>query len=295
MWPALFRIPLPEFMGGGYFPLRMFGVMVILGFLAGTWVVQRRLSKAKIMSSEDAFDFCFYLLACGILGSRLMYVIQNFDEFRGHGQNILKIWQGGLVWYGGFALATVFAFVWLGIKKLPVLKITDAAALGVALGLAIGRWGCFCAGDDYGQVITDKAGVPIVEKADAPWYAIQVPKDQGWRSEYCETPREFREPKWLHPAQLYMSVKNLIVFGALWVISKRMRRTGILSATYLLLYPIGRFTIEFWRGDADRGVDVMGTGLSFSQFFGIFVFVAGVAMLRAVKSRPADIQPGSAA
>ncbi|MCE9635731.1 MAG: prolipoprotein diacylglyceryl transferase [Planctomycetes bacterium] len=294
MWPALFRIPLPEFMGGGYFPIRMFGVMVILGFLAGTWVIQKRLVKQKLMSSEDVFDFCFYMLAIGILGSRLMYVLQNFEQFQGKFFSVFAIWQGGLVWYGGFALSTIFAFVWLALKKLPVLKITDAAALGVALALAIGRWGCWFAGDDYGMQITDEAGVAITDADKAPWFAVQVPKDQGWRTEYCETPFQFREPKWLQPVQIYMSLKNLVVFGALLVIARRMRRTGILTASYLMLYPVARFIVEFWRGDADRGLDFWGTGLSFSQFFGIFVFLLGVTMLRSVKARVPDIVPEAA-
>jgi phosphatidylglycerol:prolipoprotein diacylglycerol transferase len=325
MWPVLFRIPLPEFLGGGSFPIRMFGVMVILGFLAGTWIITRRLRKVGVvregrgselatqtgtLTSEDVFDFCFYLLAVGILGSRLMYVLQNFGDFRGKLLDVFKIWQGGLVWYGGFALSALFAFWWLWTRKLPVLKVTDAAALGLALALAIGRWGCFFAGDDYGKVITEVRMTaegkpdldpdgrpyedPVVDAAKAPWYAIQVPKDQGWRTEFCETPWSFREPKWLHPVQLYMSFKNFVVLGALLVIARNARRTGILTASYLMLYPVARFTIEFWRGDVDRGVDVLGTGMSFSQFFGIFVFLAGVGVLRAVKSRPMDAAPAAA-
>ena len=313
MWPALFRIPLPEFMGGGYFPIRMFGVLVILGFLAGTWIVQRRLARQKVMGKEDVFDFCFYLLASGILGARLLYVLQNFGEFQGKLGQVFAIWNGGLVWYGGFALATLFAFYWLWSRKLPVLKITDAVALGLALALAVGRWGCFFAGDDYGRPIMtvmttddgkpelDDAGKPIevalTDASKAPWYAIQVPKgsDDDWRSKYCETPYSFREPKFLHPVQIYMSLKNLIVLGALVVIAKRARRTGILTASYLMLYPVARFVVEFWRGDADRGLDVMGTGLSFSQFFGIFVFLFGLMVLKSVKSRPPEpaLEPAS--
>lgn len=304
MWPVLFQIPLPEFLGGGSFPIRMFGVMVILGFLAGTWLVTRRLrslglvrdgsvpelaAKPGTITSEDVFDFCFYLLAVGILGSRLMYVVQNFESFRGKFFDVFKIWQGGLVWYGGFALSTIFAFGWLWKKGMPVLKVADAAALGVALALAIGRWGCFFAGDDYGRIITDDAGAAIQEAAKAPWYAIQIPRDMGWRSEFCETPWQFREPNFLHPVQIYMSLKNLVVLAALLWIVKRQRHSGVVAASYLLLYPVARFVVEFWRGDADRGLDVAGSGLSFSQFFGIFVFLAGVGILRAVKSRPADM------
>lgn len=324
MFPALFRIPLPEFLGGGYFPIRMFGVMVILGFLAGTWIFVRRLRKVGLLregasaspghlTPEDAFDFCFYLLAVGILGSRLVYVFQNFGQFEGRGHEILYIWQGGLVWYGGFALSTLFAFWWLWRRKLPVLQITDAAALAVALGLAIGRWGCFCAGDDYGRIVmTAEIGedgkpvldadgrpeeVPVTDPAKAPWYAMRFPKGGprvpesemiDWRYAYSETPAAFQTPYYVHPVQLYMSFKNLVVLGALLVIASRSRRTGVLTASYLLLYPAARFTVEFWRGDADRDDDFLGTGLSFSQAFGILPFLVGVGLLRHVRQRPPE-------
>jgi phosphatidylglycerol:prolipoprotein diacylglycerol transferase len=312
MWPVLFQIPLPEFLGGGSFPIRMFGVMVILGFLGGTWIAQRRLVRLKVMQREEVFDFCFYLLAVGILGSRLLFVMQDWsehpDEWRGGFLKVFAIWQGGLVWYGGFALSTVFAFGWLAAKKLPVLKITDALALAVALALGIGRFGCYFAGDDYGKpvmaIVQGEDGKPVLgadgkpeeeivtDAAKAPWWAIKVPtkEDLDWRFQYSEFPRGWGG-RYLHPVQLYMSLKNFLVLGALLVIASRQRRMGILTASYLLLYPVARFTVEFWRGDDDRGLDVLGTGLSFSQFFGIFVFLVGIGVLRKVKGRPMDIQP----
>lgn len=296
MLPVLFRIPMSWTPWGdedSTFPIRMFGVMVILGFLAGTWLVGRRLEKRRILDRQEAFDFCFYLLAMGIAGSRLLYVLQEFDQFRGKFFKVFAIWEGGLVWYGGFAAAALFAFWWLAKRKLPVLQVTDAAALGLALALAIGRWGCFCAGDDYGAKILGGDGLPITSADAAPWYAVQFPlaaEGSPWpHYDYGETPREFRAPFWLHPVQLYMSLSNFVVLGLL-LTADRLKaaagRPGFLSASYLLLYPIARFVVELWRGDIDRGVDVMGTGLSFSQAFGIPVFLCGVMLMRKVLSRP---------
>jgi phosphatidylglycerol:prolipoprotein diacylglycerol transferase len=304
MLPVLFRIPMswtPWGDEGSYFPIRMFGVMVILGFLAGTWLVGRRLEKRGILERQESFDFCFYLLAMGIAGSRLLYVLQNFSDFKGKFFKVFAIWEGGLVWYGGFAAAAIFAFLWLNKRKLPVLQVTDAAALGLALALAIGRWGCFCAGDDYGAKILGPDGLPIESADAAPWYAVQFPlaegrgADSAWpHYEYGETPgpldaESFRAPYWLHPAQLYMSLSNFAVLGLLLAGSRlkwALGRPGFISALYLLIYPIGRFTVELWRGDLDRGTDVMGTGLSFSQAFGIPVFLCGIMLMRKVLSKP---------
>lgn len=281
MFPVLFRIPLP-WGEDNYFPIRMFGVMVILGFLAGTWVVSRRLKRQGLMESQEAFDFCFYLLAVGILGSRLTYIVQNFSEFQGQFFRIFKIWEGGLVWYGGMALSVVFAFWWLWKKKLPVLPCADAAALGVSIAHSIGRLGCFFAGDDYGRKILAEDGSPIESPEHAPWYAVQFPQHSAdWRYAYSECPSSFCAPYWVHPVQIYMAIGNLIVFLALLLVARRAKHPGIVAASYLFIYPVNRFIVEFWRGDADRGVDVWGTGLSFSQMFGIPMVLLGFVVLRA--------------
>ena len=291
MFPVLFEIPLgwlPWVADDFSFPIRMFGVMVILGFLAGTWVVGKRLKKLGVMESQDSFDFCFYLLAMGILGSRLLYVFQNWGQFAGKGEpwRILYIWEGGLVWYGGMAASVLFAFWWLWKKKLPVLPCADAAAMGVAIAHAIGRIGCFFAGDDYGRQVLAEDGTPLQSPAPGPWYAVQFPKHSaGPRYRYSETPADHCDPYWVHPVQIYMALGNLIVFLCLLYIGRRAKRPGIVAASYLLIYPVNRFIVEFWRGDADRGEQVMGTPLSFSQMFGIPMVLLGFVVLRAALTR----------
>ncbi len=295
MFPVLFRVPLgwlPWVAADSYFPIRMFGVMVIFGFLVGTWIVSRRLKRQAVMEPQDSFDFCFYLLAVGILGSRTLYILQNFEQFQGHFFKVFAIWEGGLVWYGGMAASTLFAFWWLWKNKKPVLLCADAASLGVSIGLAVGRWGCFFAGDDYGAKIKAPDGSPIETAEFAPWYAVQFPaRSAHWRYEYGETPtypENFRAPFWLHPVQIYMSIGNLIVFLALLVVAKKAKRPGIIVAWYLLLYPVNRFIVEFWRGDADRGENVLGTNLSFSQMFGIPMVLLGIVVLRNAVSKAPD-------
>lgn len=303
MWPALFRIPIPDWFpdflkpASGTFPIRMFGVMVILGFLAGTYVASKRLAKRKIMTSEETFDFCFYLLATGILGSRLCFVVQDWysdpERWKGRLFDIFKIWEGGLVWYGGMFLATVFAFWWLWKNKKPVLQVTDALALAVAIGLCVGRWGCFFVGDDYGRIIQDANGMAITDPAQVPWYAMQFPRggpDENWRYAFSETPLSHRAPYWVHPVQLYMSLKNLVIFGLLLWVARKATKSGVLTATYLFAYPVGRFIIEFWRGDEDRGVSAA-TGLSFSQVFGIVPILIGIMVLKHVRSKPEESAP----
>src|SRR6185295_2884587 len=119
--------------------------------------------------------------------------------------------------------------------------------------------------------------------------------DWRWRYQYSETPAGFRAPYFLHPVQIYMSIGNLLVFLALLAVARKAKRPGIVVAWYLFLYPVNRFIVEFWRGDADRGVyDNMG-GLSFSQLFGIPMVLVGIVVLRAaLAKRPESGSTGSA-
>ncbi len=300
MFPVLLRIPLgwlPWVDKDASFPIRMFGVMVILGFLVGTGIVSRRLKRQRVMEPQDSFDFCFYLLAVGIAGSRLFYILQNFEQFQGKFFRVFYIWEGGLVWYGGMAASTLFAFWWLWKKKLPILPCADAASLGTSIALAVGRWGCFFAGDDYGKRIVAPDGSPVMKAEQAPWYAVQFPNpgpDWRWRYEYSETPATFRAPHFLHPVQLYMSVGNLIVFLGLLLVAKHAKRPGVIAAWYLFLYPVNRFIVEFWRGDDDRVIDVWGTGLSFSQLFGVPMILLGIVVLRTALAKAPDAPSGAA-
>jgi phosphatidylglycerol:prolipoprotein diacylglycerol transferase len=110
---------------------------------------------------------------------------------------------------------------------------------------------------------------------------VQFPQHSAsWRYAYSEAPSNFCAPYWVHPVQIYMALGNLVVFLALLVVARRARSPGIVAAGYLFLYPVNRFIVEFWRGDADRGVDVWGTGLSFSQMFGIPMVLLGFVVLR---------------
>jgi phosphatidylglycerol:prolipoprotein diacylglycerol transferase len=88
-----------------------------------------------------------------------------------------------------------------------------------------------------------------------------------------------------------MSIGNLIVFAALLAIGRKAKRPGIVAAWYLFLYPVNRFIVEFWRGDEDRLDNVWGSGLSFSQLFGIPMVLLGIIVLRIALASPPPARP----
>jgi len=206
-----------------------FGVVIILAFLAGVYFLTRQTSRLHLPTPR-VFDWAFWLLVTGIIGSRFLFAFLNYDLFQDDKLLILKIWNGGLVWYGGL-IPGIPLGVWLLWRyKLPVLHVTDACAVALMLALGIGRWACLMAGDDYGA------------RTDL-WLGIRFYHPE------CLIPRELRG-ELLHPTQLYMSLNALWLFVILEGIRRRARFAGQAFAWMLILYAVTRFlVIEPFRGD----------------------------------------------
>jgi len=214
------------FMKGDTIKIYTFGVVIILGFLAGARYLVSQTDKIGI-PSQKVFDWGFWLLVTGIIGSRLLYAMLNPDEFE-HTLKIFAIWNGGLVWYGGLIPTVIVAVMLLVRWKLPVLPICDACSSSMMLALGIGRWSCLLAGDDYG-------------KPTALW--------QGIRFYSGLVPDGLKEIP-LHPTQLYMSVNALWLFFILEFIRRRASYAGQAFAAMLVLYALTRSVlIEPLRGD----------------------------------------------
>ncbi len=215
------------FMKGEPIKIYTFGVVIIVGFLAGVRFLTKQTDRLGI-PSQKIFDWGFWLLLSGIIGSRLLYVLLNAEEFERNKLSIFAIWNGGLVWYGGLIPAVVVAVLLLVRWRLPVLPICDAAAAALMLSLGIGRWACLLAGDDYGKPTEAWLGIRF--------YSGLVPREL------------YGVP--LHPTQLYMSLNAFWLFFVLDVIRRRARYAGQAFAFLLILYAGTRaFLIEPFRGD----------------------------------------------
>lgn len=159
---------LPRVFPGGL-PIRGYGVMLLAGIVAGVAMAARRARQGGL-DSDAIVSLAFWLVICGVIGARLFYVIEYWDEkFAGHGLrdtllNILNVPQGGLVIYGGFigAMAGFTAFVWK--HRLPFFAMADLIAPSMMIGLALGRVGCLLNGCCYGA------------QSDWPW-SVTFPRD----------------------------------------------------------------------------------------------------------------------
>nr|WP_283094871.1 prolipoprotein diacylglyceryl transferase [Nitrospina sp. Nb-3] len=235
----------------GILKIFTYGLLVATGFFVGI-VLAARQGQKEGLDSARILDLCFYLLIASILGGRLLYVIVEYRYFVSNPLEMLKFWKGGLVYYGGLMAAVATGWYFMRKFDLPFWKTADVLAPSIAIGQAIGRWGCFFAGCCYGV------------RTDAPW-AITFTN--------LDSLAPLNVP--LHPTQIYLSLNALVIFFVLLWVQKKKRFDGQVLLTYGILYSIGRFIIEFYRGD-DRGYAVPEM-LSTSQFIGIFIF--GLSMV----------------
>jgi phosphatidylglycerol:prolipoprotein diacylglycerol transferase len=256
MHPILFEIPKIVFGDWtiGPIPIRMYGLMIGIGFLLGIFLASRRAKKEGI-DPDRIMDMGVYLLLAAIVGSRILYVLTTLREFKANPLDVFAIWKGGLVFYGGL-LAAIPVGIWYVRKhKLPVWKTADIMAPSIALGHAFGRLGCFFAGCCYGAVCSGPLCITFHDRHSlAP---LGVP---------------------LFPTQLMESGGEFLIFGILMFLWPRRKYDGQLFWLYPIFYSILRFTIEFFRGDAERGV-YFGGLISTSQLIAVLMLGFSVFML----------------
>jgi len=268
MHPILFEIPKITFGPWviGPIPIRMYGLMIGIGFLLGIWLASRRAEKEGV-KPDLILDMGVYLLLAAIIGSRVLYVLTTLQEFTRNPLDVFAIWKGGLVFYGGL-LAAVPVGIWY-VKKhsLPVWKTADIMAPYIALGHAFGRLGCLFAGCCYGAPCSGFVCITFNDPHSlAP---LGVP---------------------LFPTQLMESGGEFIIFGALIFLRRHKTFDGQLFWLYPLFYSVLRFAVEFFRGDAARGLYFSGL-VSTSQIIAVFMFGFSLFMFwRLGKERAANVR-----
>lgn len=259
MYPIITKI--------GPFTLHTFGVMLAIAILVGSsWLLReaRRLGDSAI-TEERLQRLIWYVVIAVIGGGRLMHVIVSWDYFAKHPLEIPAIWKGGLVMYGGLLATFVTVVGFAHLNGIKILRLCDLVAPAAFLGDAIGRWGCFFAGDDYGKPTSSWVGVKFTSPDSL------VPK-AGQDLHYPDGLLGVA----LHPTQIYMSLKALAIFAILTLITRRKKFDGQIAGAALMLYAVFRSVIELYRGDFDRGA--IGP-LTTAQFTSIFVFATGLLVL----------------
>jgi phosphatidylglycerol:prolipoprotein diacylglycerol transferase len=248
----------PVLLAFGNFTIYTYGFFVALAFMVAVFYLLYSIKKSeeKIISQDNLYSLVVNIIIIGVIGGRLFFVLTNFKYYVLNPLDIFKMWQGGLVYYGGLINVLIFICIYAKIKKINLLRLSDFFAPGLALGHAIGRIGCFFAGCCHGKA------------SNLPW-AITFTNERSLAVKGIP----------LHPTQLYESLANFLLFILLHFYCKKKNKAvhGMSSAIYLIGYAVLRFIIEFFRGDADRGASYL--GFSVSQVISVFLFIAGVAFI----------------
>jgi phosphatidylglycerol---prolipoprotein diacylglyceryl transferase len=258
MHPILFKI--------GSFELKSFGVMVMIGVLAGSWWLGRALARLKIAGREEVGDLVTVAIIAGFLGARLLYLAVHPEAFTDW-YSPIALWQGGIVSVGGFLGGAAGAIWWARRRKASIPLLGDAMLPALFLGQTFGRIGCLLVGDDYGRPWNGPWAVtfPAIEGSLMPPHLIGVP---------------------LHPTQLYLSLMDLVIFAVTaWLLGRR-RFDGQVMCITILLYAVGRFLVEYTRGD-DEARGIYGA-FSTAQWTSVLLVPLALALyMRWSRRRPA--------
>jgi phosphatidylglycerol:prolipoprotein diacylglycerol transferase len=246
--PVLLRI--------GPIKIYSFGLMAALAFLAGRWILLKGLERRGIPPQQgDAYSWA--TLVGGIVGAHLYYIVEHWEEVRA--DPLGSLFSGsGLVWYGGLIGGVVAGLLVVAWKKHRLALVADAFGPTLTIVYALGRVGCFLAGDgDYGP------------PSDLPW-AMAFPNGTVPTTER------------VHPTPLYEVLAILGVFLLLRRLERREPKPGTVFWAYILLAGLERFLAEFVRRTPEVAL-----GLTMAQWISMGGMLVALVALRALYLRPA--------
>ncbi len=234
MMPVLFSI--------GSLHIYSFGAMVALGVFLSLQLMNRRAVKDGFPQVPEVADLLFITVFMGFIGSRIHYVLQNWQWYIERPLEIFHIWEGGLIFYGGVIGAMASLVIYMKLKKIPLLKGYDFLFPYLALSHAFGRLGCFLNGCCYGR------------PCELPW-ATRFPGLPG--------------P--VHPTQIYEAILDFLLFFFLSRAYSRKRYDGQIIALYFVFYGMIRFVVEIFRADNPEW-----NGLTFNQWISLAFILSGI-------------------
>ncbi len=243
MCPILFKL--------GFLNFYSYGFFIALALFVPSYFF---LKKAKVLKYDSKIleNMIFYIFLSGIIGARVLYVLLNFKNFAESPLDVFKIWQGGLVFWGGFVFAFLTGALLIKKYKFDFWNFADLVAPYISLGHFFGRIGCLMAGCCYGKITSST--VSIVFKNPNSLAPTHIS---------------------LFPTQIFEAILNFLIFFILLKFSNKKKFPGQIIGFYMIFYSVARFFVEFFRGD-DRGYFGL---LSMTQFISILVFFLGLAFL----------------
>lgn len=269
-----------------------------IGFIVASYVLSRELRRKGLEAppsrpqTPDATapksvpnlgsTITFIAVIFGILGSKLSYLLENWDDFMRDPMSAFS--PGGLTWYGGFLLATFVIYLYTRKKNIPFLVVCDAAAPALMIGYGIARVGCHLSGDgDYGM----PTNLPWASEYSLGTYPPSVAfKDFPEIVEKYGVNGVVPDTILVHPTPIYELFMSIAVFLLLWRLRKTFRPDGRLFMMYLVCSGVSRFLIEFIRINPRILL-----GLSEAQVISLFMICIGAIGMRILTNRKMQANP----
>lgn len=280
----LFEIPIPFLQK--VIPVYSYGFMLMIAFLVAISIARWRARKEGIDPNKIS-DLAIYIVCAAILGARIFFVVQFFDNYKDNLLGVFKIYEGGLVYYGGLFAGTITGFLFIKKHRLPLLKTIDAVIPSGAIGLGLGRIGCFLNGCCFGKVAHH-----------IPW-AVQFPRTMDKAGMIDGSPAFLHQYDLgllhlsdahslpVHPTQLYSFLSDLALFFILIAFLRYRRRDGEVFLLFGIIYPIIRFCMELLRDDTP----LFFNSFTIAQIISMIMFAVSLTLfiilrLKTVKNGP---------
>jgi len=230
-----------------------YGIFIALALVIG-FAITYTYSKKKQMNTEHVFNLLFLIVVFGIIGGRIGHIIGDLGYYSDHPLELYKIWHGGLAIHGVLLASILVVYVYSRIQRLSFWLLADSIVFSLPLMQAIGRWGNYFNQELYGSPTDISWGIPI---------------EVGRRTAAYATEQYF------HPLFLYESILMLLVFICLVVTVRLVKlKTGTLTLLYFLIFPIIRFSLDFFR------IEMLSIGpLLLTQWISILLFVTAAFLL----------------
>lgn len=249
----------------GFVKIYWYGVFIVLAIVLAL-LTSLFLAKKYKINRDDLFDLSFYLIVFGIIGARIYDGFLEWEYYIKHPLDILKIWQGGLAIHGGILAGIIVLYFFVKNKKIRGLKgqnfwddffsLSFIIVPGLALAQAVGRWGNYFNQELFGRPTDLSWGIPI---------------------NILNRPVDYIFNDFFHPTFLYESLGSIFIFIVLiclhfYFFSKNkinFKAKILISTTYLILYSVLRFFLEFVRIDFAP----VFLGLRFPQFMSLLMII----------------------
>jgi phosphatidylglycerol:prolipoprotein diacylglycerol transferase len=243
----------PVFLRIGPLEFRWYGLMYILAFTVGYFVIKWAVGQRKLpLSKDDIADLIFSLALGIILGGRCGYILfYNLPFYMANPLNIFAVWEGGMSFHGGFLGSVAAGFLFSRKRNLDFPVITDLVTLTAPIGLMFGRIGNFINGELYGRVTTVSWGVLFPGGGDLP----------------------------RHPSQLYEAfLEGPVALLIIYLVWRMKRPAGTVLWCFIAVYGLFRSIVEFFR-EPDQQIGFIGGVLSMGQILSFPMFLVGAGMI----------------